>query len=104
MIRRPPRFTRTDTLFPYTTLFRSQAWAAAAPFALLAASIGLELDHMSDRVLFNDPSLPAFLDELRLPDLTLADSRLSLRLQRSESDITVAVTDREGPARLMIFK
>src|SRR3546814_11796346 len=22
-IRRPPRFTRTDTLFPYTTLFRS---------------------------------------------------------------------------------
>src|SRR3546814_7921677 len=26
MIRRPPRSTRTDTLFPYTTLFRS--WAS----------------------------------------------------------------------------
>src|SRR3546814_15123164 len=28
MIRRPPRSTRTDTLFPYTTLFRSElaAW------------------------------------------------------------------------------
>src|SRR3546814_13128545 len=25
MIRRPPRSTRTDTLFPYTTLFRSNA-------------------------------------------------------------------------------
>src|SRR3546814_8214432 len=25
MIRRPPRSTRTDTLFPYTTLFRSTA-------------------------------------------------------------------------------
>src|SRR3546814_1543430 len=25
MIRRPPRTTRTDTLFPYTTLFRSEA-------------------------------------------------------------------------------
>src|SRR3546814_9171367 len=25
MIRRPPRSTRTDTLFPYTTLFRSMA-------------------------------------------------------------------------------
>src|SRR3546814_5537198 len=25
MIRRPPRSTRTDTLFPYTTLFRSSA-------------------------------------------------------------------------------
>src|SRR3546814_7071793 len=27
MIRRPPRSTRTDTLFPYTTLFRSRPWA-----------------------------------------------------------------------------
>src|SRR3546814_20736104 len=28
MIRRPPRSTRTDTLFPYTTLFRSNGPAA----------------------------------------------------------------------------
>src|SRR3546814_3954032 len=33
MIRRPPRSTRTDTLFPYTTLFRSgqQCAVGAAP-------------------------------------------------------------------------
>src|SRR3546814_13886643 len=30
MIRRPPRSTRTDTLFPYTTLFRSPELAADA--------------------------------------------------------------------------
>src|SRR3546814_11629983 len=30
MIRRPPRSTRTDTLFPYTTLFRSGRVAAVA--------------------------------------------------------------------------
>src|SRR3546814_14833304 len=30
MIRRPPRSTRTDTLFPYTTLFRSPANPAAS--------------------------------------------------------------------------
>src|SRR3546814_2569538 len=29
MIRRPPRSTRTDTLFPYTTLFRSHHHVAA---------------------------------------------------------------------------
>src|SRR3546814_3579515 len=29
MIRRPPGSTRTDTLFPYTTLFRSEAWGPA---------------------------------------------------------------------------
>src|SRR3546814_9427378 len=32
MIRRPPRSTRTDTLFPYTTLFRSRCASGAAAF------------------------------------------------------------------------
>src|SRR3546814_20832976 len=31
MIRRPPRSTRTDTLFPYTTLFRSYQVAVFTP-------------------------------------------------------------------------
>src|SRR3546814_6940710 len=31
MIRRPPRSTRTDTLFPYTTLFRSPGRADGGP-------------------------------------------------------------------------
>src|SRR3546814_14838145 len=35
MIRRPPRSTRTDTLFPYTTLFRSDR---AVVFCELAAA------------------------------------------------------------------
>src|SRR3546814_12309176 len=35
MIRRPPRSTRTDTLFPYTTLFRSHARSVGALLHLL---------------------------------------------------------------------
>src|SRR3546814_10921578 len=34
MIRRPPRSTRTDTLFPYTTLFRSLADGGVMAFGL----------------------------------------------------------------------
>src|SRR3546814_4187146 len=34
MIRRPPRSTRTDTLFPYTTLFRSREEERAIVLAL----------------------------------------------------------------------
>src|SRR3546814_6181150 len=44
MIRRPPRSTRTDTLFPYTTLFRSSvAWLNTPPPAM-AASLPLSLN------------------------------------------------------------
>src|SRR3546814_11918427 len=44
MIRRPPRSTRTDTLFPYTTLFRSRERAPAGiglnpPLAVLAVDV-----------------------------------------------------------------
>src|SRR3546814_5480914 len=34
MLRRPPRSTRTDTLFPYTTLFRSRKRFSGAAFHL----------------------------------------------------------------------
>src|SRR3546814_1398944 len=39
MIRRPPRSTRTDTLFPYTTLFRSEDWAWEGPAQLASLRI-----------------------------------------------------------------
>src|SRR3546814_15487909 len=41
MIRRPPRSTRTDTLFPYTTLFRSTS-AAHAEFRLRIRDLRLD--------------------------------------------------------------
>src|SRR3546814_16685681 len=40
MIRRPPRSTRTDTLFPYTTLFRSPFYRAESPLTALGGVIG----------------------------------------------------------------
>src|SRR3546814_2547073 len=37
MIRRPPRSTRTDTLFPYTTLFRSMVTATLLTLIVIPA-------------------------------------------------------------------
>src|SRR3546814_8315787 len=44
MIRRPPRSTRTDTLFPYTTLFRSLEELARTPVAVVCAGAKSILD------------------------------------------------------------
>src|SRR3546814_9191741 len=43
MIRRPPRSTRTDTLFPYTTLFRSVAEVARRVLDHLAHGVAEEV-------------------------------------------------------------
>src|SRR3546814_10811370 len=46
MIRRPPRSTRTDTLFPYTTLFRSAMCGASAKDAPCVDEVALPVFEM----------------------------------------------------------
>src|SRR3546814_6497541 len=48
MIRRPPRSTRTDTLFPYTTLFRSDDDRGSAA-AEIAELVDLEIAVIGDK-------------------------------------------------------
>src|SRR3546814_16046829 len=63
MIRRPPRSTRTDTLFPYTTLFRSTAPRAEQVVVEAdekAHDAGLVLArHIDDRAIARDAGRPA---------------------------------------------
>src|SRR3546814_8434159 len=66
MIRRPPRSTRTDTLFPYTTLFRSKGKAdlaqAQARISLIEASAKTE-NHA--RMVEAEKQAAALIDQAR---------------------------------------
>src|SRR3546814_11988415 len=55
MIRRPPRSTRTDTLFPYTTLFRSARAGKLRPCTGWNSSVGE--DRMPNGMRCLDPSI-----------------------------------------------
>src|SRR3546814_11357946 len=61
MIRRPPRSTRTDTLFPYTTLFRSSVLA-------VAEDVGLDVERLKSDM--KDPEIQAAIDR----NLALAEA------------------------------
>src|SRR3546814_14283906 len=67
MIRRPPRSTRTDTLFPYTTLFRSRKALERA---------GLALDDM-DVIEINEAFAAQALACLKAMDIAHDDSRIN---------------------------
>src|SRR3546814_16257190 len=92
MIRRPPRSTRTDTLFPYTTLFRSHpAHAVIVADHDLVALIGIRggsgellLERGGDRV--------AIVEQRRIP-LPAGDVRRGLWRQ-------LGGVDRDGEPRL----
>ncbi|GJE60211.1 amylo-alpha-1,6-glucosidase [Methylobacterium trifolii] len=84
----------------YPVACSPQAWAAAAPFAFLAACLGLELDHGRNRVRFRNPVLPAFLDGVTIFNVKLGGSHLDLRFQRHDDDVTVSVLRRRGDAQV----
>src|SRR3546814_12059891 len=50
MIRRPPRSTRTDTLFPYTTLFRSSPVSNAPVFSRTPGRIPAHTSELARRL------------------------------------------------------
>src|SRR3546814_13795975 len=58
MIRRPPRSTRTDTLFPYTTLFRSDA-AIDDQLVRRLGDIGVEIVHQHPHRRLGEPAFRA---------------------------------------------
>src|SRR3546814_13513560 len=78
MIRRPPRSTRTDTLFPYTTLFRSLDPQGNA-------STGLGIDH-------KDREISSY--ELLMGQATVQQAVVATKLPRL--DVLPATVDLSG--------
>src|SRR3546814_9163851 len=76
MIRRPPRSTRTDTLFPYTTLFRSDRIADLFP----------DIQHRCFVAL-------AFANDHRTVDLKIVESRAHGLHRRSIGGFFITTAD-----------
>lgn len=88
----------------YPVACSPQAWAAAAPFAFLAACLGLEIDYARNRIRFRNPILPRFLEAVELFNLKLGDARADIRLHRHGDDVTVSVTRRIGDVQIAMLK
>src|SRR3546814_5833605 len=109
MIRRPPRSTRTDTLFPYTTLFRSaedQEFCRAGLSSLLKRKLGfrsvLEVrskKHL-DEVLRSNFLISLVTVDLDLPGL---DGPNSLRQMRGKHpSVRVAVVTSSATREIIL--
>lgn len=88
----------------YPVACSPQAWAAATPFALVAAAIGCVIDPQDGTLTLNRPVLPKFIDDLTIRNITIGDARVDLRLARVEGDVTTAVLKREGDVVVTITK
>jgi hypothetical protein len=82
------------TLYPVACA--PQAWASAAPFAFIEASLGLEFDPQNSEIRLRSPRLPAFLDNVLLRNLQLGQSRIDLQIHRHADGVSLEVLKAHG--------
>src|SRR3546814_18745930 len=78
--RRPPRFTRTDTLFPYTTRFRSDEFVAGLRDEIAVDHAFLDqprVEQVADRRVLADRLVHQRLGERRLVALIVAKAAIA---------------------------
>lgn len=91
---------------PYPVACYPQAWSAASVFMILQAVLGLEVMGFERRVLIDDsPTLPSWLEWLRIENLKVGDGSISLFLRRTEDDVVVTeISERRGPVTVEFRK
>ncbi len=85
----------------YPVACAPQAWAAAAPLFLLQSCLGLVFEADTGRIRFNEPRLPAFLDEVILRHLRIGNGSADVAVRRSGRHVSVDVVDRRGDIRVI---
>jgi len=96
----PRRRGTAPTLYPVACA--PQAWACAAPFALLEACLGIVCDHQRREIRFHNPVLPRFLEEIRIRNLSLDGASADLRLRRNGAGTEVAILAQQGDISVRI--
>ncbi|HLU38714.1 MAG TPA: amylo-alpha-1,6-glucosidase, partial [Planctomycetota bacterium] len=69
-----------------------QAWAAAAAYSLLQSILGLELDAVRGVVRLDRPTLPPWLETVRIEGLRLRDRRFDLALSRRGGRVEASIS------------
>jgi glycogen debranching enzyme len=83
----PRRRDTAPTLYPVAC--SPQAWASVVPVAMLEACLGLCCDYEKNEVRFEKPTLPSFLNELRITNLEIGKSKMDLEIHRHGEEVVI---------------
>jgi glycogen debranching enzyme len=85
---------RGPTLYPVAC--SPQAWASAAPFTLLEASLGLRFDPGAGEIQLINPCLPSFIEEVTLRNIRLGGASVDFAVRRHGSEASLEILRRCG--------
>jgi glycogen debranching enzyme len=81
----------------YPVACRPQAWAAAAPFLLTQAVLGIHADGPGGRLAIRNPSMPPSMKRISLEGLRVGASRVDVRFRQVGKQVHVERLDVRGP-------
>jgi glycogen debranching enzyme len=94
--RRP---TEGPTLYPVAC--SPQAWAAATPFFILEACLGITLEAERGRILFDRPFLPEGIPQLSIRNLRCGRAAVDLLLERRSDSVLVHCESRQDDVEIV---
>ncbi|MFN8571220.1 MAG: amylo-alpha-1,6-glucosidase [Gemmatimonadaceae bacterium] len=96
----PRRSGEAPTEYPVAC--SPQSWAAAAPFLMIQASLGISIDALKRQVVLSHPSLPDAVDHVWIRNLRVGDGEVGLTIQRTGGAVSAAVSNRTGAIDVII--
>ena len=88
----------------YPVACMPQSWAAGSVFLMLEGCLGLSIDAPSRRITFNRPTLPPFLQRIRLERLRVGPATLDLLIERHKYDVGVRALARTHDIEIVLIK
>ncbi|MFZ0817939.1 MAG: hypothetical protein WAM78_20610, partial [Candidatus Sulfotelmatobacter sp.] len=87
------------TLYPVAC--SPQAWAAGAGFLLVQACLGVSIQDINNRVLFDRPYLPQGIPELSIKGLRCGKGSVDILVQGRKNAVRVEVTNQQGEVEVV---
>ena len=88
----------------YPVACNPQAWAAGSAFMALQACLGLSIIAAEQKVVFNYPLLPEFIDKKQNKNLKAGTASVELLLRRHDLDVGITVIRRAGKVEVVSVK
>jgi len=90
------------TLYPVAC--DPQAWASGSAFMLLEASLGMEIDAPNGKLIFNNPQLPDFLENVVITNLKIGKATIDIEFNRYQKDVGINILKKSGAIELVTLK
>jgi len=97
----PRRSGEGPTLYPVAC--SPQAWAAAAGFAMLQSSLGIDFDAAQRRLVLRSPRLPKDVDWIRVIELGVPGCSVDLLLKRYDRSVGVEMLRRDSGIEVCVI-